>query len=124
MFFETSYPGCGLGDAAAVQRRLDAGGRVKQSKLDKFNIVAPPGYSTLPAPKVKTKTKGPVVTPGAGGGVMVDPLIPASDSMTDPMGQGGGAADDSGGGFDLGGIFSAIPWWGWAIAAYFMLKKR
>jgi hypothetical protein len=49
---------------------------------------------------------------------MVDPLMPVDSS------GGDASAEDSGGGFDLGGIFSAIPLWGWAILAYFLLKKR
>jgi hypothetical protein len=121
MFNETSYPGCGLGDAAAVQRRLEAGGRVKQSKLEKFGIVAPPGYATLPAPKVKTKR--PVVGSSGGARDQVDDLlIPADSSLVDP--GSAAAADSSGGGFDLGGIFSALPWYVWALGAYFLLKKR
>ena len=124
MFNETSYPGCALGDAAAVQRRLDAGQRVKPGKLEKFGIVAPPGYSTLPVPKVKTKTKAPIGAPPAGGGVMVDPMIPAVDPLVDDTGTQGAASEEGGAGFDLGGIFSALPWWAWALGAYFLLKKR
>ncbi len=118
MFNETSYPGCGLSDAEAVQRRLDAGKKVKQSKLDKFAIVAPPGYGTLPLPKTKPP-KG-VIGTAVGPRVDEEPLMPAG--ATDP----GTPADagSSGGGFDLGGIFSALPWWAWALGAYFLLKKR
>ena len=115
MFNETSYPGCGLGDAAAVQRRLEAGERVKASKLEKFAITPPPGYGTLPLPK----TKGAIT--GGGGGVLVDPLIPAVDPLAAAP-TGGDAGGSSG--FNLGGIFSALPWWAWALGAYFLLKKR
>ena len=117
MFNEWNGPSCGLGDAAAVRRRLEAGGRVKQSKIEKFGITVPEGYSTLPLPKVKTK------------GIVTRPPQTRIDTVTDsespdlnltPLTGDSG----SGGGFDLGGIFSAIPLWGWAILAYFLLKKR
>jgi hypothetical protein len=121
MFNETSYPSglFGLSDAARVQARLDAGKKVKQAKIIKFGLTAP--VTTMPLPR------RPIVQEGGGGaGVLVDPLMPAA-----PTSDAGAAAGDSGGadsgggsGFDLGGIFSAIPWWGWAIGAYFLLKKR
>lgn len=120
MFNETSYP-TGLGDAAAVQRRLDAGKRVKQAKLDRFGLTAPalpstnPGGPAYGAPSVRR----PIVSGDPGAGVMVDPLMPGTDSS-----GGDASAEDSGGGFDLGGIFSALPWWVWAIGAYMLLKKR
>jgi hypothetical protein len=119
MFNETSYPLCGLGDAAAVQRRLDAGKKVKLAKIEKFGLTVPDSYGTLPLPKA-SKPKGSVG--GAGGGVLVDPLIPDSEGPDPNLAP---ATDDSGGGgFDLGGIFSALPWWAWALGAYFLLKKR
>jgi hypothetical protein len=114
MFNETSYPLCGLGDAAAVQRRLDAGKKVKLAKIEKFGIVAPPGYTTLPLPK------SPIVTSPGGGRVDEGALMPG----VDPTAAAATAADSSGSGFDLGGIFSALPWWAWALGAYFLLKKR
>lgn len=121
MFNETSFPGCGLGDAANIQRRVDAGKRVKQSKIDKFGIVLPPGYTTLPLPKVP---KAPIALPPAGGGVLIDPLVqydPAAGAATDS------AADDSGFGFDLSSItdmVSGVPWYLWAAAAYLLFFRK
>ena len=120
MFNETSYPPCGLGDAAAVQRRLDAGKRVKQAKIDKFGLTVPEGYSTLPLPKVKNKIG---IIPTTPGGRVSEGTLNIPDSET-PDPNLPATDDSSGGGFDLGGIFSAIPLWGWAILAYFLLKKR
>lgn len=122
MFNETSYPSglSGLSDAADVQRRLDAGKRVKQVKLDKFGLVAPAPITTMPLPKTP---KGPVVgpAPGAGdfvdGGPVTDPTtrLPASDPAADS------------GGFDLSGItdtLGSIPWYLWAVAAYFLFFRK
>ena len=72
--------------------------------------------------------------PGYGPGVVESPgfMAPGTpyhfpDTRTsvpgvDPTASGGG--DTGGGGFNLGGIFSALPWWAWALGAYFLLKKR